>query len=141
MITSIYEINCLIKDKKRVANTESRSEDDIIKAKLLDWLKDYKNYFSKEALDKIPPYQKDMDLKIKLESRVNLVKQIRYTSLYKLTLEELKTVKQYLEANLEKGFIMPSSSPFASPILIAHIGQKLRFCVDFQRLNTIIKQD
>jgi hypothetical protein len=77
------------------------------------------------------PHRKNVDLKIKLEPRVNLVKQIRHAFLYKLTLKKLEAVKQYLEANLEKGFIMPSSNPFASPILIAYTGQKLRFCIDF----------
>jgi hypothetical protein len=67
-------------------------------------------------------YQKNVDLKIELEPRVNPVKQIRYAPLYKLILEELEAVKQYLKANLEKSFIVPSSSPFASPILIAYIG-------------------
>jgi hypothetical protein len=139
MITSIYKINCLIKDKKQVASAELGSKDEIIKAELPDWLKDYKDCFSKEALDKLLSHQKNTDLKIKLEPRANLVKQIRHAPLYKLTLEKLKAVKQYLKANLEKGFIVPSSSPFASPILIAHTGQKLRFCVDFRRLNAITK--
>jgi hypothetical protein len=79
----------------------------------------------------MPLYQKNVNLKIKLESRVNLIKQIGHASLYKLILKKLKAVKQYLKANLEKSFIVPSSSLFASPILIAHIGQKLRFCIDF----------
>jgi uncharacterized protein (DUF927 family) len=52
----MYKINHLIKDKKQVANAESKSKDNIIKAKLLDWLKNYKDCFSKEALDKIPPH-------------------------------------------------------------------------------------
>jgi hypothetical protein len=139
MITSIYKIDRLIENKKRVASAKSRSKDDIIEAKLLDWLKDYKDYFSKEALDEMPPHWKDIDLKIKLEPGADLVKQIRHAPLYKLTFKKLEAVKQYLKANLEKGFIMPSSSPFAFPILIAYIGQKLRFCVDFRRLNAIIK--
>jgi hypothetical protein len=52
----MYKIDYLIKNKKRVASAESRSKNDIIKAKLLDWLKDYKDYFSKKALDKILLY-------------------------------------------------------------------------------------
>jgi hypothetical protein len=140
-ITSLYEIDQLIEDKKRVAGAESGSKNEIIEERLPDWLKDYKDCFSKEASDKMPPHRKDVDLKIKLEPGVDPVKQIRHAPLYKLTLKELEAVKQYLEANLEKGFIVPSSSPFASPILIAHTGQKLRFCVDFRRLNAITKQD
>jgi hypothetical protein len=36
MITSIYKIDRLIKNKKQVTNTKSKSKDNIIKAKLLD---------------------------------------------------------------------------------------------------------
>ncbi|MGH7238909.1 MAG: reverse transcriptase family protein, partial [Candidatus Saccharimonadales bacterium] len=58
-----------------------------------------------------------------------------------MNLEELEAVKTYLEANLQKGFIVPSSASFASPILIAHSGNKLRFCVDYRKLNAISKKD
>jgi hypothetical protein len=36
-----------------------------------------------------------------------------------MTTEELLAVKEYLLENLHKGFIVPSSSPFASPVVIA----------------------
>jgi hypothetical protein len=57
-----------------MANAKSKSKDDIIKAKLLDWLKNYKNCFSKEALDKMLLHWKNINLKIELESGVDLVK-------------------------------------------------------------------
>jgi hypothetical protein len=63
-----------------------------------------------------------MNLKIELEPRVDPVKQIRHAPLYKLILKELKIIKQYLKANLKKGFIVPSSSSFAFLILIAYTG-------------------
>jgi hypothetical protein len=45
--------------------------------------------------------------------------------------------------NLDKEFIAPSSAPFASPILIARnpSSGKLRFCVDYRKLNAITKKD
>jgi hypothetical protein len=44
--------------------------------------------------------------------------------------------------NLNKGFIAPSSAPFASPILVSrkHDGG-LRFCVDYRKLNAITKKN
>jgi hypothetical protein len=56
IITSLCKINQLIEDKKHVANTKSNSKNKIIKKRLLDWLKDYKDCFSKEVLNKMPPH-------------------------------------------------------------------------------------
>ena len=68
--------------------------------------------------------------------------QPRYYPLYKLSLEELKIAKKYILKNLQKGFIIPSSSLYTSPILIAKkLGGGLHFYIDFRRLNTIIKKD
>ena len=55
---------------------------------------------------------------------------------------ELEAVQQYLAENLEKGFIILSNAPFASSILfIKKPNRDLRFCVDYQKLNTISKKD
>jgi hypothetical protein len=55
---------------------------------------------------------------------------------------ELKALKKWLEENLRKGFIRPSSSPAASPILfVKKPGGGLRFCVDYRALNAISAKD
>ena len=82
-----------------------------------------------------------MNYKVYLEPGSDPVRDIGHAPLYKINLEELEAVKAYLEANLEKGFIVSSLAPFASPILIAHNGNKLCFCVDFRKLNAISKKD
>ena len=59
-----------------------------------------------------------------------------------MTTEELLAVKEYLLENLYKGFIMPSSSPFTSPVLfIAKPNGSLRFYVDYRKLNSLTKKD
>ena len=51
-------------------------------------------------------------------------------------------MKEYLLENLYKGFIMPSSSPFASPMLfVAKPNGGLRFYVNYYKLNSLIKKD
>jgi hypothetical protein len=57
--------------------------------------------------------------------------------------KKLKASYKYMIENLDKGFIAPSSAPFASPILIARnpSSGKLRFCVDYQKLNAITKKN
>src|SRR3954454_11412930 len=59
-----------------------------------------------------------------------------------MSLKQLELVKSYLKEHLHKGFIVPSSAPFASPILFAKKpGGGWRFCVDYRRLNAITKKD
>ena len=58
-----------------------------------------------------------------------------YGPLYSLSLEELKTLKAWLEENLAKGFIRASSSPSAAPVLFIKKDGSLRLCVDYRGLN------
>jgi hypothetical protein len=59
-----------------------------------------------------------------------------------MTIEELFAIKEYLLENLYKGFIVPSSSFFASPILfVAKPNSSLRFCVDYYKLNSLTKKN
>jgi hypothetical protein len=59
-----------------------------------------------------------------------------------MSLEELETLKQYLIDNLEKGFIEPSQSPFAAPVLfIKKSNRGLRLCIDYRKLNLFTRKD
>jgi hypothetical protein len=50
-------------------------------------------------------------------------------------------IKEYLLENLDKGFIVPSLAPFASLILfIKKPNGSLWFCVDYYKLNQLIKK-
>jgi hypothetical protein len=56
--------------------------------------------------------------------------------------KELFAVKEYLLENLHKGFIVFSSSFFASPVLfVVKPNSSLRFCVDYYKLNSLTKKD
>jgi hypothetical protein len=84
--------------------------------------------FWKKASGELSPHR-PYDLKIELQGQVT--DHPGYSPLYKRSAEELKAAKQYIQDNLHKGFIAPSGTPFASPILFSrkHDGG-LRFCVD-----------
>jgi hypothetical protein len=84
-----------------------------------------------------------VDFKIHLEEGSDLVRQIGHGPIYKINAEELIAAYKYMMENLEKGFIALSAALFASPILMARnpSSGKLRFCVNFRRLNAITKKD
>ena len=93
---------------------------------------------SKRASDQLPPHRLAVDHKIELIEGNNL----RYSPLYRMTTEELAAVKEYLLENLHKGFIVPSNTPFTSPVLfVSKPNGGLRFYVDYRKLNSITKKD
>jgi acetyltransferase-like isoleucine patch superfamily enzyme len=64
-----------------------------------------------------------------------------YTFLYKMFEKELKIVKKYFENNLEKKFIIANRSSFASSIMfMKKTNESLKFCVDYKKLNQLIKK-
>ncbi len=94
---------------------------------------EFKVTFSKQALDILPLYW-PYDYKIKLVKDVDL----GFSPLYKMTIEELETVKEYLIDNLYKGFIEPSQVPFVAPVLfVKKPNRGLWFCINFYKLNQI----
>jgi hypothetical protein len=55
---------------------------------------------------------------------------------------KLQKIKEYLTKNLKKGFITLNKALYASPILFAEKKDKsLRFCINYRRLNALIKRD
>lgn len=126
------------------ANTISaidyREDEALVEACLKKWPQyaSFKDVFSKRASDQLPPSRKNVDHKIELTQENNL----RHSPLYRQTTEELRAVKEYLLENLDKGFIVPSNAPFASPVLfVAKPNGALRFCIDYRKLNSITKRD
>jgi hypothetical protein len=51
-------------------------------------------------------------------------------------------LREWLDENLKKGFIRPSSSPVTSPVLfVKKPGGGLRLCMDYRALNEISVKD
>ena len=56
--------------------------------------------------------------------------------------EELQTLRTWLDENLAKGFIRPSSSHDTSPVLfVKKLGGGLRLCMDYCALNEVLVKD
>jgi len=94
---------------------------------------EFAKVFSKEESDKLPPHR-PYDHKIHLQPGTTPP----YGPIYSLSPEELKTLRQYIDDNLRKGFIRSSQSPCAAPILfVKKPDGTLRLCVDYRGLNKI----
>ena len=101
--------------------------------KLPPWLHHQKAVFSKAESLLLPP-NREIDHKIILKEGT----QPPFGRLYGMTKEELSTLREWLQENLSKGFIRPSSSPAASPVLFVKKSDgKLRLCMDYRALNAI----
>jgi hypothetical protein len=51
---------------------------------------------------------------------------------YGLSREEMRALKAYIDEELKKGFIRPSNSPYAAPVLVVKKpGGGLRICIDY----------
>ena len=75
---------------------------------------EYLNVFSKELADQLPP-RRYIDHEISLEFR----KRPYFGPLYNLSQKELETQKKYIEEQVIKGFMRPSQSSAASPMILS----------------------
>ena len=75
---------------------------------------------------------------IELEEGVEPIKQ----KFYKTAHKEEQFIKEEVKRLLEEGIIIPSKSSWASPVvLVKKKDNKMRFCVDYRKLNEVTKKD
>src|ERR1043165_6966469 len=61
---------------------------------------------------------------------------------YEMSPKENEIIRKELDKMIEQGVIKPSQSPWASPVvLVRKKDGKIRFCVDFRKINSITKKD
>ena len=102
---------------------------------------DFLDVFSKDISDNLRSYRK-YNHKIELLKDKNLVSNFGHSTLQGMLTPQLKFVKKFLEKHLKKRFIKASSAPCSSPILLAKKpGGRIRFCVDYWKLNKLTKKD
>ncbi len=100
----------------------------------------YQNFlvvFDRAQVDKLSSHR-SYDHKIELTNDVTSSR----CRAYQMSLYKLQKIKEYLNENLSKNFITSSKISYFSLILFAlKINDDLRFCVDYQKLNVIIKRN
>ena len=96
--------------------------------------RDLAEVFSKAKAHELPPHRGHLDHHIPLEEGAKPV----FGPIYNLSETELQVLKDYIDENLHKRFIRPSTSPFGSPVLfVKKADGSLRLCVDYRVLNRI----
>src|SRR5690606_31420621 len=61
---------------------------------------------------------------------------------YRYSASERDVIREHVSDMLEKGAIQPSTSPWASPVvLVLKKDGTWRFCIDYRKLNAITKRD
>lgn len=97
---------------------------------------------SKSATSKnqLPPHR-FCDAKVKF-NKPDQEKNLPRSRIYPLSPHKLQKVKEYLDEQLQKGFIVPSQAPFLSPVPFAERANGgLRFCVDYRGLNQFTRKN
>jgi len=108
-----------------------------LKKKLLIVYHDFLNVFDREKTTQLLLHR-SYDHKIELEDE----NQSSRSQLYLMSSYKLQKIKEYLEENLKKKFITLSKASFASSILfVKKKDDSLRFCVNYQKLNALIKRN
>lgn len=61
---------------------------------------------------------------------------------YRVSASERAVIEKEVDQMLSKGIIQPSSSPWASPVvLVTKKDGSIRFCIDYRRINRITRKD
>ena len=93
----------------------------------------YLDVFSEAQANTLPPHRK-YDLRIDLIPGA----QPPWGPIYSLSAMELAPMKEYIKSYLANGFIRPSTSPAAAPVMfVKRPDGKLRLVVDYRGLNAI----
>ena len=118
----------MIADRQQEQEQQPAEPEESLKDKVPGMYHDCLDFFSKQQSDTLAPYC-SIDHRIKL---LDSNKDLGFSSLQKQSLEELTAMRDYLTSSLAKGFIVPSTAPFAAPVLFAcKPNGALCFCVDY----------
>jgi len=140
IITKIDRLLKTARNKLEDVDLQELSHEEIlkeVKAKLSSKYHDYLDVFDRAMADQLPPHRL-YDHKIELtDERTSSRSRLYHMSDYKL-----QKMKNYLIEHLNKSFISFSSTSYASLILfVEKKDDSLRFCVDYRKLNALIKRN
>ena len=98
---------------------------------------DFQNVFDRSKVDKLLSHRL-YNHKIIIENENQLLR----SRIYLMSENKLQKIKKYLEKNLKKEFISFSSTLYALSVLfVVKSNKSLRFCVNYRKLNVVIKRN
>ena len=114
-----------------------------LQEKLPPEIRDMAPLFCQREADKLPPHRPGIDHRIDIrELPDGSLPALPWGPLYGMSKEELLVLRKSLDDLLKKGYIRPSTSEAAAPVLfVRKPGGGLRFCCDYRALNAMSKQD
>ena len=133
---SLEDISKALRGKPTVTINQARD-------RLPGPVKDFAHIFADDAgADDLPPSRGSLDHAIELRQENGKPLSPPWGPLYSMSREELLVLRKTLTDLLAKGWIRPSGSAAASPVLFAKKPNGgLRFCVDYRGLNAITLPD
>src|SRR5258708_5014190 len=97
----------------------------------------FSDVFSGEKVGTLAPHR-PYDLQINVEEGAKPI----HGPIYSLSPLELAALREFLKEHTKSGFILPSKSPWGSPVLfVKKKDGSLRLCVDFHALNRVTEKD
>lgn len=113
-------------------NTDKHIPFNQLQSMLPKQFKDFADVFLRKEADSLPSLRPGKDHEIKLRDGSSPP----FKRSYPMSKDELLVVKKYIDENLAKGFIRPSSSPYSAPVLLVKKQSGgIRVCVDYRALN------
>ena len=133
---SIEDINKALRGKACLSLEQAQN-------RLPDQVKDFAHLFADNTgANDLPPLRGNLDHAIELRKEKGKTLSPPWGPLYCMSREELLVLRKTLTDLLEKGWIRPSKSAAAAPVLFAKKPNGgLRFCVDYRGLNAITLPD
>ena len=126
---------CLLSSDIQANSTKLAEAPDL--SNVLSEYHKFADIFSKNKAEVFAPHH-SYDLKINLEEGA----QHPVGPIYSLSASEQEALKEFIEENLNTGFIQPTSSPHSALVLFVKKKDGLLcLCVDFRGLNHISKKD
>ncbi len=133
----VYNIQCELNILNVTFIDASAQNLEDIKVKLSSKYQNFLDVFDQAQVDKLSSHR-SYDHKIKLTNNVTSSR----CRAYWMSFYKLQKIKEYLNENLSKNFITSSKISYFSLILFAlKINDDLRFCIDYWKLNVIIKRN
>ncbi len=137
IISEINKVLSSVKDFAKLNEMISVMSLNELKKKLLIVYHDFLNVFDREKTTQLLLHW-SYNHKIELEEESQLSK----SQLYLMLSYKLQKIKEYLKENLKKKFITLSKASFALSILfVKKKDDSLCFCMNYQKLNALIKRN